>query len=544
MKKRMIAMGDALLFPTQKQKIIMSIVVAIMVGLVYLLVYSTGGIKYVYSHTMYIPILLMSIILGFKGGIIVAIIGAILLGPIMPIDVQTGEQQLLVNWMYRTLIFILIATVSGFSVDILRTNRKRIIELLSHHQYSNIRMLNAVSKEIRNTKSAQSAFVLRVLNYQHIVDYLGIEKYFDHIKSIYEQITKCEVLSGEFYHIDNRTFILVSTPDKIKEKRDALIDITKKSYVLDEIPVYYDFVIGIANDYYTMNVLVENAMIAARHAELNFELFAEYEDKFRQNQKSFTLVSELNRAMDNNELFLVYQPIVSNTTHKVVGLETLIRWQHPKFGLLYPGSFIPFVEQTQLINNLTLYIAHKVKTEILPIIKNQDIYVSINMSPKNIRNKDLIDDIKNDGIFTQEEREHIVFEITESILLHSSDAALDVLWSIKNSGFRLALDDFGTGYSSLSYLCKYPLDYVKIDKSFVQRYADKSARRIVETTIELSHSLGYEVIAEGLETQFMVNQFASTDCDFIQGFYISYPVNIDKIKEFLFYQKQEQRIEQ
>ncbi len=543
MKKKMIAIGDALLFPTKQQKIVMSMLVLVMVILVYFFVYYTGGIKYVYSHTMYIPILLMSIILGFKGGIVVALIGTLLLGPFMPIDIQTGEEQLLMNWLYRGLIFLLIATVSGLSVDILRMNRKRNIELLSKHQYTNIKMFNAVPKEERLMRVSKSAFVLRVLNYQHIVDYLGIEKYFKHIENIYKQINESDILEGFFYHIDNRTFALISEPNHIEEKKKTLVELVKQDYVLDQIPVYYDFVIGVDDDYDTLNNLVENAMIAARQAELNFEIISTYESKFRKNQKAFTLVSELNRAINQEELFLTYQPIVSNTTHKVVGLEALIRWQHPKFGLLYPGSFIPFVEQTQLINNLTLFIAHKVKNEILPIIKDKDIYVSINMSPKNIRNAELIQTFKKDNMFTQEEREHIVFEITESVLMNSTDAVLDVLWNIKNSGFRLALDDFGTGYSSLSYLGKYPLDIVKIDKSFIQRYSDKATRNIVETTIDLSHSLGYQVVAEGLETQYMVNQFAETDCDYIQGFYISYPVNIDKIKEFLLYQEEPNHVQ-
>jgi EAL domain-containing protein (putative c-di-GMP-specific phosphodiesterase class I) len=110
---------------------------------------------------------------------------------------------------------------------------------------------------------------------------------------------------------------------------------------------------------------------------------------------------------------------------------------------------------------------------------------------------------------------------------------MEVLWNIKNNGYRLALDDFGTGYSSLGYMGKYPLDIIKIDKTLTQRYSNKSIKSIVDKVIELSHSLEYKVVAEGVETQNMVNQLSGTQCDFLQGYYLSRPVGLSVIKEMI-----------
>lgn len=154
------------------------------------------------------------------------------------------------------------------------------------------------------------------------------------------------------------------------------------------------------------------------------------------------------------------------------------------------------------------------------VIKH-DIYIAINLTTKNLFNEQLMEQILSNELFTQEERNHLILEITESSFITNPKKAVSILRKIKNYGIRIALDDFGTGYSSLSYLGQYPLDIIKIDKSFVQQYTDKHSHIIIETALNLSRSLNYKVIVEGVESEFLAKELSSLQCDMLQGFYFS-----------------------
>lgn len=170
---------DSVLFPSKQSRIVIGVGLGLLVPLVYILVYYTGGIKYVYSHTMYIPIVLVGVLFGMKWGIITAVIGSVLLGPLMPINTVTGEQQELVNWLYRGLMFVSIGAFSGAFSATLRKREKQIISLLSRNQESGILLFNSISEEIQNTPHLYPVFVIRVLNQEHITDRLGIATYFE-----------------------------------------------------------------------------------------------------------------------------------------------------------------------------------------------------------------------------------------------------------------------------------------------------------------------------------------------------------------------------
>lgn len=520
---------NIILFPNKKQRIITSFVIGVFVPLVYLLVYFTGGIKFVYSHTMYIPILLAGVLFGLKGGIFVGIVGGLLLGPFMPIDVTTGEPQQLLNWLYRLLVFFMIGSLSGFFSDRLRKSQKEMVRILSRHQQSGIFLFNAISKEQAEKKILTDVFIIRVLNFQSIVDYLGSKVYFSLWQGVEEALNK-KYPNGKLYQVENIMFAyIVEYPDiDINEK--ALIEIFQNSHFSNGVPIYLDVVIGHARGINDLYDLVKNAATASRYAELNYKSFKSYENEQQLSRISFSLVAEMRTAIKNKDLILNYQPIYTCDKNNIIGAESLVRWQHPVHGLLGPMMFIPMLEETQLINDMTRYICQCIKEDIIDDIVKKDIFITVNISPKNILNIELIKELTGSTFFTQKQREHIVFEITESILMEQPKKAMESLMMIKNSGIRLALDDFGTGYSSLSYMGKYPLDFVKIDKSFIDLYAEKSIQEIVHTVIDLSHNLNYRVIAEGIETEYLSKKLLDAECDFLQGYYFSKPVPLDVFK--------------
>jgi EAL domain-containing protein (putative c-di-GMP-specific phosphodiesterase class I) len=499
-----------------------------MVPLVYLLVYATGGIKYVYSHTMYLPILMMGVFFGWKGGLLVAALGALLLGPFMPIDVTTGEQQETLNWVYRTIVFLFIGAFSGFFSDALRNSRQRVIHLLSKHPISNIKLYNALSKEQLNTVHEGCLSLIRVLNYQHIIDHLSSNTYYRLWEHIHNELQEQDELDGELYQMDNHAFLWVSN-DHFESSFQQLMDILSISHTIDDVPIYLDVVIGYTGDAHPLIVKTQNAYLASRFAEDHHLSSLRYDVQQRKDDISFALVAEVRKAIQDQQFFLEYQPIIDAQTNRIAGMEALIRWQHPVHGLLPPLMFLPTIEQTQLIHDLTRFVCQTVAKDMMDLVVNEDLYLTVNLSTINLFNPRLIQEITT-GIFTQSQRDHLIFEITESVLSNRPAATKEVLNKIKNTGIRLALDDFGTGYSSLSFLGEYPIDVIKIDKSFVQRFSNRSIKNIVASAIDLAHSLDYTVVAEGVETEYLAVQLTGMKSDYLQGFHFAKPMSKDAIR--------------
>lgn len=518
---------NSVLFPSTQTRIVIGSILGVAVPGVYLLVYMTGGIKFVYSHTMYIPIVLIGVIFGLKWGIITAIAGSLLLGPLMPIDTVTGEPQIAINWLYRAFIFILIGAFSGYFSDTRRKRQQQIISILSRNQDSGILLFNSVDESTQNTYHKFPVFVIRVLNQEHISDRLGIQTYHQFWQHLASEIETTNDLIGTLYQIDNRMFAFVTETDDDETVLHCIISIFQSSHHLRNISLYMDIVIGYTKLPESLLEMIRKATIASRFGELNHILTVQYSPSLANNDISLQLLADMRDALRGNQLFLEYQTLVDAKTKKVTGLEALIRWQHPTFGLLPPLDFIPIIEQCQLIHEMTLFVCKKVKHDIMSYALKYDLFISINLTTKNLYNETLINQILSDELFTQEEREHLVLEITESSFITNPDKAVSTLHKIKNYGIKIALDDFGTGYSSLSYLGKYPLDIIKVDRSFVQNFSEKHSHVIIQTAINLSRNLDYKIIVEGVESEYLAKELSSLHCDILQGFYFSKPQKID-----------------
>lgn len=520
---------SSLLFPKKHLRIIIGIILAIMVPLVYLIVYFTGGIKYVYSHTMYIPIVLIGVIFGLKWGVLAALIGALLLGPLMPIDTALGEQQEAINWIYRSIIFISIGAFSGFFSDVLRNREKRIVFLLSRNQESGILLYNSIPEDKLYEDYLYPVIIIRVLNQIHVSDQLGIKTYYELWQTISNEIEKTKSLKGQLYQIDNLLFAYLAETNNVEEVIQNLSSILDVSHQLNKVSIYLETVIGYTKQIDTLQNKINNAMVASRYAEINHLKVLQYKPSFSKNDISIQLLAGMKQALKNEELFMQYQTMVDAKTKKTCGFEALIRWNHPTFGYLPPLDFIPVIEQSQLIHDMTIFVCRKVKEEILPYAVKNDLFVSINLTTKNIFNKSLMNKLLSEECFTQAERNHLIFELTESTFITNPEEAVNVMLRIKNHGIQIALDDFGTGYSSLSYLGKYPLDIIKIDKSFIQQFSDKNNRVIVESAILLTKNLKYKVVVEGIESEYLANEITNLKCDILQGFYYSKPKNIEDL---------------
>lgn len=238
------------------------------------------------------------------------------------------------------------------------------------------------------------------------------------------------------------------------------------------------------------------------------------------------LESELRRAVENDELVVYYQPIISVQSGQITAVEALVRWQHPKHGLLPPIQFIPLAEETDLIEKVERAVG-RVATRQLRDWNERlapELRLSMNMSARSFQDAEYLENIKR-AIQEGTDPSRLTLEITESMVMEDADSSLLVLQGLKALGVQLAVDDFGTGYSSLSYLARFPVDLVKIDRAFVAGLGmDPGDTAIVRSVVSLGHALGLKVVAEGVETAEQLEQLREMGCDLVQGYYFARPL--------------------
>jgi predicted signal transduction protein with EAL and GGDEF domain len=249
--------------------------------------------------------------------------------------------------------------------------------------------------------------------------------------------------------------------------------------------------------------------------------------------------SDLRKALERKELLLYYQPIISLETQKLIGFEALIRWQHPQRGLITPDSFIPLAEETGLIKELGLWVFEtaciQLKKWQTKFTAHSRLGMNINVSPVQLKQPNFVYQIQDIIRKNNLEPQTCRIEITENVMMQNPQIALKILNDIKALNVLLYIDDFGTGYSSLSYLQQFPIDALKIDKSFIKNI-DSSAKsaQIVNAIIALGKSFDLQIVAEGTENKMQVNMLKEAHCHNVQGYFFSKPKDTENIEEFLY----------
>lgn len=255
------------------------------------------------------------------------------------------------------------------------------------------------------------------------------------------------------------------------------------------------------------------------------------------------LETDLRGAVDRKEFILYYQPIVDLNAQRVTGFEALVRWNHPKRGLIYPLEFIPLAEETGLIYNIGDWILHETCRELKRLqIHNPmepPLTMSVNISVKQFAQQNLVSKLSGFLLETGVDPHTLALEITESMIMANMDAAADTMNRLREMGIRLHIDDFGTGHSSLSYLHRFPVNALKIDRSFISKLTAGGANReIVTSIISLAKNLHVDVIAEGVEKGYQLSNIKELNCGYCQGFLIARPMPEDDIDAWIREQQQ------
>ena len=322
---------------------------------------------------------------------------------------------------------------------------------------------------------------------------------------------------------------------------ERIVESVSQPMMLERQEVHISTSIGIAlypDDGKQADEILKHADSAMYHAKAqgrnNFQFFAD-----SMNQSSVELLaleSNLHKAIDNNELCLYYQPQVSVVTGQIVGMEALIRWQHPERGFVSPGVFIPVAEETGLIMRIGEWVFREACNQGIKWIKSgyQLEKISVNLSARQLKDEGLPALIAVILEETGMPADKLCIELTETALILDPDIALARLKKIKELGVTLSLDDFGTGYSSLSYLKRFPIDTLKIDQAFIRDVkVDHEDAALVKAIISMAHGLGMDVIAEGVEIQEQLEFLGANACDTIQGYLFSRPLPANEMTDLL-----------
>lgn len=334
----------------------------------------------------------------------------------------------------------------------------------------------------------------------------------------------------------------IETPEALDTFIKKLLHEFSISFVKGNHSIRINSSVGVSiypQDGISAEQLVTHSVLAMQFAKNSgFNLHKFYNASLSiQSKFKLNFIADLSHALEKNEFVLHYQPQVKcDDISKIIGFEALLRWNHPQQGLVLPMNFIPIVETMDLIVPLSDWI---LKTACQQLYQWQqagraDLCISVNLSSVQFEDLHLLEKIMRVLIEEHIKPNSLELEITESTLIKNVERGVQILQELKSLGVLLSIDDFGTGYSSLSYLQKFPLHQLKIDQSFIQKInGNSSSLAIVTSIITLGKSLGLEVIAEGVETQAQLDILKKLNCDLIQGYLISKPLDVEKCNKLL-----------
>lgn len=369
------------------------------------------------------------------------------------------------------------------------------------------------------------------------------------IKEAANILKECLNKDDHIFRAGGDEFILlcfdIKNNEQATELAEKIINAFKRTIVIDGHQLHITPSLGIVlyednpANYEDSLIYADNAMYKAKsngrngYVIYNSILEESYKDKL-------TLKMDIEKALENNEFILHYQPQVDIQNGKIIGVEALIRWNHKEKGMIFPDKFIPIAEETGLITKIGEWVLREACSQVkkwqninLPLLK-----ISVNLSTQQFLKSGLTKVIKDVLYKTGLDPINLELEITESMTMEV-DYAIKTLKELNDLGVKISIDDFGTGYSSLNYLKKFCIDYLKIDRSFVKDIMiNENDAKIVETIISMAHSLGLMVIAEGVEDKEQLRFLQSRHCDFVQGYYFSKPLPAD-VFERSFYNLQE-----
>lgn len=441
----------------------------------------------------------------------------------------------------------------AFNITAIKTSEIMLHNLVHNDYLTGIsnRLFVSVETTNRLAKADEGHFKLAVIlldldNFKDLNDFHGHVIGDQILREVAERlkgyVQNKDILLGRFGG-DEFVIIIPEVRDEaiIKKVCEEIKETLKPNYLIfgSTFNIESSMGIGVYPDHSTdYEGLIRHADMALFYAKKHGRnSIVKYSDAIgHSNMKRIKIESRLKGAIERGEFFLYYQPKLTADGKRFVGMETLLRWNNPELGFVSPGDFIPIAEQSDIIVEIGDWVLRNAMIQNLKWKEsNGEMFnIAVNLSVKQIRQPDFLDKLLNLLDELNYPPEYLELELTEGMLVDSSDTAREIFEKLRGMGIRISIDDFGTGYSNLGYLSKFPLDTVKIDRRFVTDINDIAEKQqIVSAIIELARSFKLSLIAEGVETGSELDYLRRKGVDVIQGFYFSKPLPVSDILGFI-----------
>lgn len=435
------------------------------------------------------------------------------------------------------------------------TDRKQYEEKIRHQAFydaltglpNRILLKERMSFEITRARRSETKIAVMYLDldrFKLINDTLGHDMGDNLLKEISNRLIHSVRSDDLVVRLGGDEFLILcpglNNDEHVGKIANKILQCIKEPLVINKHEISITGSIGISlypDDGKTQEVLLVNADIAMYKAkEKGKNKFQTFEPHLSEKAiERLEMENNLRRALDYNEFDVYYQPKVNTITEEIIGMEALIRWRHPKLGMIPPDKFIPIAEETGLILPIGEWVLYQAcsHNKMLQNAGFPHVKVAVNLSARQFELYDLVETVKTVLKDTGLSPQYLELEITESIAMQNIERTIDIIKELQLMGVRFSIDDFGTGYSSLNQLSLLAVNKLKIDKSFVDKISDDTKTSVIASTVlALGKNLDMQIVAEGVENLKQVEFFKSTDCDELQGYFFGRPMSAESFKKF------------
>ena len=457
--------------------------------------------------------------------------------------------------LYHLFLFLVVKNAENIlneNDSILRQNDKKVRFHAYHdnltglkNRTSFIEFMNSLIETCGQSQESFGLMYLDVDRFKVVNDSLGHNAGDELISIVAKRIERSLKEKDFLFRLGGDEFVVIvknlDQSEDVAAVAKRILGVMDNAVSLKEYKIYVNVSIGIAiypKDGNSTETLIKNADAAMYQVKNsggnNFSYYTESANVQALNR--LELESGLQRAIRNKEFFLEYQPKISVENEKLLGVEALLRWQHPEKGVIPPNKFIYLLEQTGLINQVGEWV---LETACMKLKEwndkfNPALRLSVNISGTQFKSGTLVETVKKVVDRTGINSANLDLELTETLLIDNIETAIQTMYQLKALGISISIDDFGSGYSSLNYLKQFPIDYLKIDKTFISELdVDEKDAAITTAITVLAQNLSLGVVAEGVETQEQLDFIKKTGCEEAQGFYFSGPVSSQEIEEII-----------
>lgn len=397
-------------------------------------------------------------------------------------------------------------------------------------------------EECNKLDTSFALFLLDVNRFKNVNDGLGHKVGDLFLKEISERLLAIDSQKDNFYRLNGDEFVyLLKDVSKMEEMTEQMLTVFKNSFCFLGYEFYSSASIGISlfpehgTSVSDMIKSADMAMYAAKKKNGNVSVVYS-ENVNGMNDALLMLETKLHHALQNNTFELHYQPKIALETGEMQGMEALIRWTDDELGFIPPDQFIPFAEECGLISDIGQWVLYKATAQAKAWNDEYglNLRVAVNISPKHLAEQTFVQNLKKILENTQINPTQLEIEITEMSMLDQNNELISKIQQLKEMGITISIDDFGTGYSSLSYLKQFPIDALKIDRSFIQNMSrEESGMAMVEAIVKIAHALNLGVVAEGVEELKELEILKDYSCEYVQGYYFSRPLNIRDFAQYI-----------